>query len=240
MEKIHAFYETPKKSASADDAGLENILPFLTPVPNVMLLDIGCFDGIKTALIRDALEAREAWGVDFLSEKLAQARKRGIQTREFDLNAGKPLDFPAGMFDVIICSEVIEHVYSPDDLLDEIARLIKPGGYAVLTTPNLASWKNRIALLLGWQPLLTEVSTRDRYGNPFMPPGRPSGHIRMFTLRALLEMLQVAGLRPVRVAGAALRSPAQTLAGGLSRAGDTLLMPFPTLADRLIVRVEKP
>jgi hypothetical protein len=61
----------------------------------------------------------------------------------------------------------------------------------------------------------------------------------MFTLRALLEMLQAAGLRPTRVGGAALRSPAKTIAGSLSRAGDVLLARFPALADQLIIRVEK-
>jgi 2-polyprenyl-3-methyl-5-hydroxy-6-metoxy-1,4-benzoquinol methylase len=239
MQTIRAFYESHQKGVSADDAGLNEIAPFLTPVPGAVFLDIGCFDGFKTAAIRDLIGAHETWGVDFVSDWLAQAREHGIQTKEIDLNSGKPLDFPALQFDVIICSEVIEHVYSPDDLLDEIARLLKPGGYAILTTPNLASWKNRIALLLGWQPFLTEVSTRARYGNPFTPPGRPSGHIRVFTLRALLEMARAAGLQPVRIGGAALRSPAQTVAGWLSRSGDVLLTRFPALADRMIVRLEK-
>jgi len=239
MQTIRAFYESHQKSAFADSTGLNEILPFLTPGPATAFLDIGCYDGFKTAAIRDLLGAQETWGVDFVSDWLAQARTYGIQTKEFDLNAGKPLDFPSAAFDVIICSEVIEHVFSPDELLDEIARLLKPGGYAVLTTPNLASWKNRIALWLGWQPFLTEVSTRARYGNPFMPPGKPSGHIRMFTLRALVEMAKVAGLQPAQIGGAALRSPARTLAGGLSRSGDALLTRFPALADRLIIRLEK-
>lgn len=237
METIRAFYHRPK-TATDTDAGLTEILSLLTPRPGCVLLDIGCYDGRKTAAIRDFLGAAETVGMDFLEDRLAEARLLGMRTILADLNAG-PLDLPSASFDVIVCSEVIEHVFSPDDLFDEIARLLQPGGWAVLTTPNLASWKNRIALSLGWQPFLSEISTRSRYGNPLVSPGRPSGHIRLFTLRALLEMARAHGLRPTLVRGAALRSPQKNLIGLLSRAADSLIGGFPSLADRLLVRLEK-
>jgi 2-polyprenyl-3-methyl-5-hydroxy-6-metoxy-1,4-benzoquinol methylase len=239
MESIRAFYEVPKKNSAPDDAGIENILMFLQPKENASLLDIGCFEGIKTEIIKNHLNAQETVGVDFLKEKLHEAESRGIRTVWADLNTGKPLDLPNEAFDVIICSEVIEHVYSPDDLLDEISRLLKPDGYVILTTPNLASWKNRIALLLGWQPFLSEVSTRDRYGNPFVAHGRPSGHIRLFTLRALLEMTRAHGLQTKRIGGIRLSSPQKNLMGILSRTTDGLLANFPSLCDRFILRMTK-
>src|SRR5512147_1690274 len=140
MNLIRDFYKVPKSSPMPATHGLAEMLPFLLPKPNGALLDIGCFDGIKTALIGSAVGCTELFGVDFLVERLAEAAARGIHTGEVDLNSGQPLQFAPATFDVIICSEVIEHVYSPDDLLDEIARLLKPKGYAILTTPNLASW----------------------------------------------------------------------------------------------------
>jgi methionine biosynthesis protein MetW len=239
MEPIQAFYETPKSNSRPDEHWLRDILAVLPLRETQSLLDIGCFDGSKTVMLRDALHVRDTAGVDFIRAKLADAEARGIRAQWADLNSGKPLEFPDQSFDLIVCSEVIEHVYSPDDLLDEIRRLLKPGGYAVITTPNLASWKNRLIFLLGWQPFTTEVSTRDRYGNPLMTRGQPSGHIRMFTLRALSEMLIAQGFKIVRANGVPLTSPQKNWVGAVSRFGDQLFTRFPALADRLFVCVVK-
>ncbi len=236
MANVRAFYQIPKQSAA--DPSLPQLLAFLTPKPGGILLDIGCFNGSKSVLLCQAARCNEAVGIDFLPEKLVEARERGLQTLEADLNTELPLPLPSQSFDIIVCSEVIEHLFSPDDLLDEMKRLLKPDGYILLTTPNLASWKNRVALLLGWQPFASEVSTRDRYGNPLAVRGKPSGHIRLFTLRALLEMARAAGLRPSRVSGATAPSPQHNLIGVLSRLGDRLFAKCPSLTDRLIVRLE--
>lgn len=44
--------------------------------------------------------------------------------------------FPDSSFDIVVCREMIEHVQSPAKLLSEIWRLLKPWGYALITTPN--------------------------------------------------------------------------------------------------------
>ena len=48
--------------------------------------------------------------------------------------------------------DVIEHLASTATFVDELYRVLKPGGYAVIATPNLAAWHNVFALLLGLQP----------------------------------------------------------------------------------------
>ncbi len=238
MDPVRKFYSVPKAcQPNGDDVA--QITPYLIPKLGGKMLDIGCYDGEKTVRYKAATQTEIVWGVEFSADRLMEAEKRGILPINADLNSDLPLDFPPASFDVIICSEVIEHVFSPDSLLDEIARLLSPGGYAILTTPNLASWKNRIALMLGWQPFATEVSTRDRYGNPFVVRGYPVGHIRIFTLSALLEMLHVAGLRPVQVKGLSLTSPQNNMVGSLSRVGDALFTQIPALADRFVLRLEK-
>lgn len=239
MDFVRRFYDDIPKTSQVRNEHVNQIIPYLLPKPGGMLLDIGCYDGEKSMAYKSAIQAETVWGVEFSAERLAEAQQRGVLPVNADLNTDLPLDLKPASFDAILCSEVIEHVFSPDDLLDEISRLLKPEGYAVLTTPNLASWKNRIVLMLGWQPFATEVSTRGRYGNPFAPAGHPAGHIRLFTLPALREMALVAGLRPARVGGLTLTSPQQNIVGNLSRAGDMLLGRFPSLADRLIIRLEK-
>ncbi len=85
----------------------------------------------------------------------------------------------------------MEHLFDPDHFLSEAHRILKRKGFLALTTPNLAFWGNRVLLLLGYQPLMSEPSTKFAAGYPFTPEGfHPAGHIRLFTLRALEDMLR--------------------------------------------------
>ena len=68
--------------------------------------------------------------------------------------------------DIVIMSELIEHLVDPDRHLDEAWRVLRPGGTLLLSTPNLAAWYNRVLLACGIQPLFTEVSLRGIYGRP--------------------------------------------------------------------------
>lgn len=71
--------------------------------------------------------------------------------------------------DVVFSNQVIEHLYETDKFISEIYRILKPGGYAVISTENLSSWHNIFALILGWQPFsLSNISSlRSSIGNPF-------------------------------------------------------------------------
>ena len=108
------------------------------------VLDIGC--GNARDLINIANAGGRVFGVDISKEMIIQARK------DLDLagNYGKrvffsigdvcSLDFPDSYFDKVLCSEVIEHVIDIKKALNEIHRVLKPGGSFVLTTPNKNSW----------------------------------------------------------------------------------------------------
>lgn len=63
---------------------------------------------------------------------------------------------------------MIERLADTDVFVADLGRVLAPGGYAVVSTENLAGWHNVFALVLGWQPLsLTNVSeTRLGLGNP--------------------------------------------------------------------------
>jgi SAM-dependent methyltransferase len=101
-------------------------------------------------------------------------------------------------FDLALLIDVIEHLYDPDAALNEIGLLLKPGGVLVIVTPNLASWLNRLMLLVGWMPLDMEVSTRVVVGRPSVS-AHPVGHIRLFTTRAIREILSVSGFEVLRI-----------------------------------------
>jgi 2-polyprenyl-3-methyl-5-hydroxy-6-metoxy-1,4-benzoquinol methylase len=69
-----------------------------------------------------------------------------VEWIEQDLNA--PLPGHDDTFDVVVSAEVIEHLENPRFMLREIFRILRPGGTAVVTTPNNESWRSLIALLV--------------------------------------------------------------------------------------------
>ena len=242
MSQIQSFYKKlDVVKGFSEDALFSHVLKQFLPVPNSRLLDIGCLEGIKTVLAREVVQASETYGIDFIENRFAEAEARGIHTQCIDLNNELPLRFSSEYFDVILCSEVIEHLFSPDDLMDEIARLLRPGGYAIITTPNLACWKNRLVMLFGWQPFYTEISTRARYGNPLAPAGLPSGHIRLFTQRALCELARASGLQVEKIANISSSEPTRILISKASRIINAVIVPlWPSMGDRIILRLRKP
>ena len=111
------------------------------------------------------------------------------------------LPFENASIDVILSNQVIEHLAGTDLFMSEIRRLLRPGGYAVVSTNNLASLHNILALMLGWQPWASHVSDQiTGLGNPISPLGRQPGvsgatHLRIFTGRALADLARHHGLR---------------------------------------------
>ena len=65
---------------------------------------------------------------------------------EQDLN--EPIQGYGGAFDVVIAAEVIEHLENPRFTMREICRMLRPGGTAIVTTPNNESWRSLVALLM--------------------------------------------------------------------------------------------
>jgi methionine biosynthesis protein MetW len=163
------------------------------------VLDIGCADGGFLQLLKGNFAISELYGVDVSEEAVSLTTSRGFRAFQLDVDNEK-LPFEDDSFDGIFCGEVIEHLYDPDHLLDEMYRVLRKNGLAILTTPNLASWFNRVFLLFGYQPLFTEVSLRHGVGYPF-PFWLKSGHIRAFTLRALSELVKLHGFRITRAMG---------------------------------------
>ena len=58
--------------------------------------------------------------------------------------------------EIVVCSEVVEHLEKPEALLENIADVLPCGGYLILTTPNGAAWSGRVRRALGWVPPTTD------------------------------------------------------------------------------------
>ncbi len=107
------------------------------------VLDVGCnrgFDLLRLSEKFAPLNLR-LYGIDVVPEDLNVARSRfstspGIQKAAFMLSVVEKMPFNDGVFDAIICSEVVEHLPNPDMGLKEMARVLRTGGVLALTTPN--------------------------------------------------------------------------------------------------------
>jgi SAM-dependent methyltransferase len=105
--------------------GLRDAMIELAPKLTGKLLDVGC--GSKPY---QALFTVDTYiGMDIDSER---ARLTGIADSFY---GGRVFPFSSGSFDSVLCSQVLEHVFNPDEFISEIARVLKPGGRLLLTVP---------------------------------------------------------------------------------------------------------
>ncbi len=107
------------------------------------VLDIGC---CNCSLTKWYAKSNFVTGIDVDGEALKLCPSE-VKTERWDLNA----DWHKGKeekFDVVVASEVIEHLYYPDIVLEKINGVLKPGGYLVGSVPNAFNLKNRVRLFL--------------------------------------------------------------------------------------------
>lgn len=115
------------------------------------LLDVGCWDGELSERCGKALGAKRILGVEVYEGPAAEAERKGLEVARVDLEAGR-LPWDDASVDVVVCNQVLEHLKNVWLPMTEMHRVLRPGGHAVLSVPNLASLHNRVLLALGRQP----------------------------------------------------------------------------------------
>lgn len=114
------------------------------------LLDVGCAWGGFSLLARQHL-GLEVVGLDRYAELVAAAQARGIPAFQTDVEReGIPL--ASSSLDVVWFDSVIEHLYDPTTALSEIYRVLKPGGFLLLGSPNVVSLNRRLQMWGGLNP----------------------------------------------------------------------------------------
>jgi SAM-dependent methyltransferase len=131
------------------------------------VLDLGCRSG---ALTRHFLEGNSVVGLDVDAAALEKARALGIEPVQADVE--EPLPFEDASFDAVVAGELFEHLQFPDALVDEIERVLRPGGVLVGSVPNAFRVQNRLRFLRG------------------RPPEDDPTHLRMFSPAAVRELLR--------------------------------------------------
>ncbi|WP_406398387.1 class I SAM-dependent methyltransferase [Streptomyces uncialis] len=233
---LRDFYEDPGVPVASGDARslrqARMLAAALGPaaVRPAVVLDVGCGDGTAARTAAPLLAGHRVIGVDWSQDALRRARAHLTDVVRGELTDGG-LPLRSGSADAVLFSEVIEHLVDPDSALDELRRVLRPGGHLMLSTPNLAAWYNRALLLAGVQPVFSEVSLRGIHGRP----GREVvGHLRLYTARALREFVAASGFEVVRLAGAPFHGVPRPLRGL-----DRLACAAPSLSSILLLHARR-
>ncbi|MFN5059654.1 MAG: methyltransferase domain-containing protein [Chloroflexota bacterium] len=130
------------------------LLDQIMQLPGKRILEIGVNPGQFTEMLVDA--GYEVHGTDLFPEHRAELWQRlGVEVRRWNIDHEEP-PYAAESFDLIIFSEVIEHLANPPlEALEIFHTLLKPGGHLVISTPNQFYFKSRMRTLfdvLFWQP----------------------------------------------------------------------------------------
>lgn len=179
------------------------------------ILDVGCGDG---SLLEPFSKHQDCYGVDISEAQLKKAHDKNIKTSPVNLETEK-LPFPKSFFDLVICSETIEHLLDIDNLLLEINRALQFDGTFILTFPNVnqpISWL--IQVVFDLPPVYSA-----RYKSP---------HVRDYTLRIVKKTLTNFGFEIESATGTYI----YPFEGRLSQ---LLGKSFPRLAEKIIVVSKK-
>jgi SAM-dependent methyltransferase len=151
--------------------------------PFTKLLDIGC--GSLQNLINLEKLTEKGYGIDIVSYPSWEILGDKFEVCQQNLdNASLP--YESDTFDAVTLLMVLEHVFDPFTVIEQISRVIKSGGFLVINVPNIAYIKHRLGLLIGRLPNTSNVdcwNQREWDG----------GHIHYFTLERLTWLLEKFG-----------------------------------------------
>ena len=193
--------------------------------------DIGCRSGGQAAYYKEQAGIQEMHGFEISEAPLKTAQAKGLITHAW-ISGIDPCPVEDNFFDAIIAGDLIEHLFDTDIFLDELWRVIRPGGYLVITTPNLAWWWNRVRLLLGKVPggigSVSPKLAKDQAVD--------IKHLRVSVNSEWIYLFQHHGFECTSITGyyypGLLREPLHTI--------DKILTRFPFLANSNLFLLRKP
>lgn len=154
--------------------------------PGIRVLDVGCgAGGFGQVLRRQFGDSIVLYGVDISETALELAAHLYDQIWQLDIECNEIHQYLDDLFDYIVCLEVLEHLFLPEQLLTKLISLLRDDGYFILSFPNFAFWRYRINVLTGHFP-----SQQTQY--------RAAEHLHYWTLPSFKKMLKAVGIEVVQ------------------------------------------
>lgn len=141
---------------------------------NTTAIEIGCGEGFSTEKIRQMLPSQiKLSASEYVAQLVPKAQKKNpkvniIQESVYDLKHDD------NTFDIVFLLEVLEHLDYPNQALEEIKRIIKPGGYLIVGVPREPIWR------------ILNMS-RAKYLKDF---GNTPGHLNHWSSRGLIDVVE--------------------------------------------------
>ncbi len=176
MELKYTAYSDTKHGAH------EKVLVFVGSGKKV--LEIGCATGYLSAKMKE--NGCSVIAVESQREAAEEAKRNGINVIVGDGEELEGLGLEKNSFDVMLFADVLEHMKRPEEALRTVRELLKPGGYVVVSIPNIAYWTQRLKHLMGnWDYTKTGIMDET--------------HLRFYTLKTARELLEKAGYRIIEM-----------------------------------------
>ncbi|MFX0202252.1 MAG: class I SAM-dependent methyltransferase [Candidatus Hodarchaeota archaeon] len=152
--------------------------------PNDRLLDLGIYPGHIAVMLAKKMKVR-VFGIALTTSEVFQRKikKNQVDIIKLDLDR-QDISFGDRTFQVVLCSEVVEHLDSPSHLIKEAYRILVDSGILVLTTPNIARIRNRISFC--FHGISPNICPPGEY-NPFS--SHEWLHFREYTLDEIKKLL---------------------------------------------------
>lgn len=234
--ELKEFYEERAGNYLPDDSNynrIDKIRKIVDSVPlkqNLRVLEVGCGNGYILKKIQEKRNV-EMYGFDLSEKKVEMAKKVGIIAKVHD--ATKKFPYEDNFFDVVVCSEVLEHLFFPEECIMNINRCLKKDGILIITTPNLAFLWSRFSLLL-------------RGTTEYIDYEFEKEHIRFYTQMSLTNMVERCGLKVVNFMGAGffigipfLKRYSKTVKNFNLALQDSFSTYLPSLSQSLVVICKK-
>lgn len=174
--KSPAYFGTPRRE----------MLDFV-PDGVKSVLEIGCGTGAFGALVKQHRGCRYT-GVELMEEAAELARSRLDEVIVANIEQTS-LPFSSASFDCLVCNDVLEHLVDPWKSLSELTKYLQPGGYVVISIPNVRSSEVVKNLIVRKRWEYQDEGVLDRT------------HLRFFTKSSVFTLVESAGFKVLQLRG---------------------------------------